>query len=144
MARNPRPFNAKALTRFAVPGIRAQLGPETLVRRYTILVPVEELKAGAAPRIVATAEDLQQLQLLLIKHFGGVTQSTTTPSLLGCGARDPQRPTKTQEVNRHAYFAVYAAALRASDEYFPALQRELADALVEGIIPVERQDVTIL
>jgi hypothetical protein len=144
MARKLRPFNAKALTRFAVPAIRAPLGPETLVRRYTVLVPIEELKAGAASRSIATAEDLQQLQLMLIKHFGGVTQSTTTPSLLGCGARDPRRPTATLEVNRHAYFAVYAAAIRASDEYFLALQAELASALVEGIILVERQDVTIL
>jgi len=39
---------------------------------------------------------------------------------------------------------VYAAAIRASDEYFLALQKELADALVEGVILVERQDVTIL
>ena len=39
---------------------------------------------------------------------------------------------------------VYAAAVRASDAYFLALQNELREALVEGVILVERQDVTIL
>ena len=70
--------------------------------------------------------------------------STTVPSLIGWGARDPRRPKRTRELNKHAYFLAYAAAVRASDEYFLALQRELADALVEGVILVERQDVTIL
>jgi hypothetical protein len=114
------------------------------VRRYTVLVPLEEIKVAQAPRQIATADDLQNVQLLLIKHFGGVTMSTTTPSLLGCGARDPRKPRKTQEVNKHAYFMVYAAAIRAADDYFIALRDELADALVEGVILVERQDVTIL
>ena len=41
-------------------------------------------------------------------------------------------------------FTVYAAAVRVSDEYLLTLQKELADALVEGVILVERQDVTIL
>jgi hypothetical protein len=51
---------------------------------------------------------------------------------------------ETLELNQHAYFMVYAAPVRASDEYFLALQRELAEALREGVILVERQDVTIL
>jgi hypothetical protein len=105
---------------------------------------MEEIVAGRAPRRVATDRDLQKLQSLLIKDFGGVTTATTAPSLAGWGARDPRRPVKTQEINRHAYFTVYAAAVRASDEYFLALQRELAEALAEGIILIERQDVTIL
>jgi hypothetical protein len=105
---------------------------------------MEEIKASRAPRQVATADDLQNLQLLLIKHFGGVTMSTTVPSLLGWGARDPRKPRKTQELNKHAYFMVYAAAIRAADEYFLALRDELGAALVEGVILVERQDVTIL
>ena len=144
MARAPRPFNPKSVTRFAVPAIRPQLGPETLVRRYTILVPVEEIRAGAAPRPIATGDDLQRLQLTLIKHFGGVTMSVTVPSLVGWGARDPRRPSQTRELNKHAHFTVYAAAVRASAEYFLALRNELAGALVEGVLLVERQDVTIL
>jgi hypothetical protein len=93
---------------------------------------------------VATADDLQNLQLTLIKHFGGVTLSVAVPSLVGAGARDPRKPRKTIEVNKHAFFTVYAAATQASDDYFHAMQRELADALAEGVILVERQDVMIL
>lgn len=144
MARTRRPFNPKALRRYAVAAIRPQLGPETLVHRYTILVPVEQIKAGEAPRAIATADDLQSLQLMLTTHFGGVTLSVTVPSLIGWGARDPRKPKKTLELNKHAHFTVYASAIRASDDYFLTLQKELADALVEGVILVERQDVTIL
>ncbi|MBI1914044.1 MAG: hypothetical protein HYS12_04815 [Planctomycetes bacterium] len=81
---------------------------------------------------------------MFVKHFGGVTYAATVPSLVGSGARDPRRPVQTQELNKHAYFSVYAAAVRASDEYFLALQKELAEALAEGVILIERQDVTIL
>jgi hypothetical protein len=144
MPRRQRAVNPKALQRYAVPEIRARLGPETLVRRFTVFVPMEEIKVGQPSRSIATADDLQELQSLLIKDFGGVTTSTTAPSLVGWGARDPRRLKKTQEVNRHAYFTVYAAAVRASDAYFLALQKELAEALVEGVILIERQDVTIL
>lgn len=144
MARTQRPFNPKALRRLAVPAIWAQLGPETLVRRYTVLVPVQEIKTGEAPRMLATDDDLLNLQLLLIEHFGGLTSSASTPSLIGWGARDPRRPKKTLELNKHTHLTVYAAAVRASDEYFLALQKELSEALVEGVILVERQDVTIL
>ena len=144
MARTQRPFNPKVLRRYAIPVIRPQLGPETLVRKFTVLVPLEQISAGKASRKIATSYDLQKLQMLLVRHFGGVTMSTTAPSLAGWGARDPRKPKQTRELNKHAYFAVYAAAVRASDEYFLALQKELAEALVEGVILVERQDVTIL
>jgi hypothetical protein len=144
MGKSQRPFNPDALRIHARQAIRAQLGPETLVRRYTVFVPLEEIKVGMLPRKIATDHDLKQLQLMLIRHFGGVTASTITPSLIGSGARDPRKPKKTQEINKHAFFVVYAAAVRASDDYFHALREELADALVEGVILVERQDVTIL
>jgi hypothetical protein len=74
MAKSPRPFDPKALRRYAVAAIRPRLGPTTLVHRYTMLVSVEQIKAGD----------------------------------------------------------------------FLALQQELADALVEGLILVKRMDVTIL
>jgi hypothetical protein len=115
-----------------------------LVYRYTVFVPTEEIKNGATKRQVATPSDLMKLQQALIKDFGGVTYSVAVPSLVGAGARDPRRPKKSIEVNQHVYFSVYAAATRASDDYFRALQKELADALAEGIILVERQDVMIL
>ncbi len=144
MTRSQRPFDPRALQRHSGPEIRARLGPETLVRRFTVLVPVEEVQTGQALRRIASDRDLRTLQSLLVKDFGGVTTATAAPSLVGWGARDPRRPKKTQEVNRHAYFTVYAAAVRASDKYFLALQKELADALAEGVILIERQDVTIL
>jgi hypothetical protein len=144
MAKRRRPFDPKALRSHADAALRPRLGPDTLVYRYTVFVPVEEVKAGMASRHVATANDLESLQWTLVKHFGGVTYSVAVPSLVGAGARDPHKPKRSIEVNKHAYFAVYAAATRASDDYFRALQKELADALAEGVILVERQDVLIL
>jgi hypothetical protein len=105
---------------------------------------VLQIAASKPPIPIATEEDLQSLQLLLIKDFGGVTLSATIPSLIGAGARDPRHPKKTLELNKHAQFTVYAAAVAASNAYFLALQRELAEALGEGVILIERQDVTIL
>jgi len=144
MAKRRRPFDPRALRTHAVAALWPQLGPDTLVYRYTVFVPVEQVKVGGSSRPVATADDLQNLQLTLITHFGGVTQFIAVPSLVGAGARDPRKPKKTIEYNKHAYFTVYAAATRASDDYFRALQKELADALAEGVILVERQDVLIL
>ena len=141
MTGTTRPFNPKALRPYGVAAIWPQLGPETLVRRYTVLVPVQQVQTGAAPRMLATLDDLQNLQYMLIKHFGGVTVSA---SLIGWGARDPRRPKQTLEHNKHTPVSVYAAAVRASDEYFLALQKELSEALDEGVIQIERQDVTIL
>jgi hypothetical protein len=115
-----------------------------LVYRYTVFVPVEEVSDGGTSRPVATSRDLMRLQVLLVSHFGGVTFSNAVPSIVGAGARDPRKPKKTIEYNKHAYFTVYAAATRASDDYFRALQKELAEALAEGVILVERQDVLIL
>jgi hypothetical protein len=139
-----RPFDPRSLLRYAVPEIRPRLGPETVVRKYTVLVPMEEIRAGRPTRLIASAKDLEKLQFLLVRNFGGVTVSPAVPSLIGWGARDPRKPEQTRELNKHAYFSVYAAATRASDEYFLALQRELRDALAEGVILVERLDVTIL
>jgi len=144
MAKSQTALDLKALQTYAVPEIRAQLGPETLVRRFTVLVPVEEVKKGRAPRRIATDDDLLQVQLRLAEDFGGLTTSISIPSLIGWGARDPRRPRQTMEVNRHAHYSVYAAAVRASDEYFLAIQKKLATALGEGVILIERQDVTIL
>jgi len=63
MAKSQTALDLKALQTYAVPEIRAQLGPETLVRRFTVLVPVEEVKKGRAPRRIATDDDLLQVQL---------------------------------------------------------------------------------
>lgn len=71
MAKKRRPFNPESLRRHGVPAVRAQLGPETLVRRYTVVVPIEQIRLGRESVLLATAEDLQALQLMLIDHFGG-------------------------------------------------------------------------
>ena len=71
-------------------------------------------------------------------------RNISIPSLIGWGARDSRRPQQTMEINRHVHYSVYAAAVRASDEYFLTIQKALALALGEGVILIERQDVTIL
>ncbi|MCI0458834.1 MAG: hypothetical protein L0Z62_17895 [Gemmataceae bacterium] len=47
-------------------------------------------------------------------------------------------------MNEHFPFVVYAAPLPESDAYFRTLQGELRDALAEGIILIERQEVIFL
>lgn len=42
------------------------------------------------------------------------------------------------------YYVVYAAPSREADDYFRALQRELQDALEEGVILIEKQQVSLL
>jgi hypothetical protein len=145
MALPRRPFNPEALKPLAVLELRPAIGAGTvLLWRYTVFVPVEEVHADGTVREVASLDDLDNLEGMLADHFGGVTAPTTVPGLRGFGARDPARPDQTREVNRHASFLVYAAARGASDAYFLALRRELEEALAEGVILVERQDVTIL
>lgn len=145
MAREQRPVNPEALKPHTVPEIRCALGTDTIVAwRYTVLVPVAEVKSQGAARPIASEADLQRLEDVLSADFGGVSEPATVPSFRGFGPRDPLQPLQTREENRHAAFIVYAAAHGASDRYFLALRRELEDALVEGVILVERQDVTIL
>jgi hypothetical protein len=145
MAPPKRPFNPEALSRFVVPELRARLGADTVaVWRYTVFVPVEEYRADGQMLPVATANDLESLEGMLADHFGGITAPAAVPALKGAGARDPAHPEATREFNRHATFTIYAAARGISDEYFRALRRELEDALAEGVILIERQDVTIL
>lgn len=144
MSRRRRAVNPEALEPYALAAIRAQIGEGALVWRYTVMVPVEQIGPGSHRRRIATRQDLRTLAALFADHLGGYTTAVSIPSLFGSGARDPSRPDETREANKHAYSSVYAAAVRASDEYFLALRRELEDALAEGVILVERQDVTIL
>lgn len=145
MERTKRPFNPKALKRYAIRRkIRPPIGSEGVVYRYTLLVPIQQLVPGRCVQEIATADDLERLEEMLADHFGGVTTSTTVPAFRGRGARDPKRPEVSRETNTHASFVVYAAAIGESDAYFRALRHELEEALAEGIILVERQDVTFL
>jgi hypothetical protein len=145
MASTPRPFNPEALIPFVVAEVRPPIGIGTvLVRRYTILLPIAQVLADGTNRPVASGQDRVALEIALVDHFGGVTVPANVPVIKGLGARDPQHPEQSQEVNVHTYFLVYAAIHEASDRYFLALKRELEEALVEGVILIERHEVTIL
>ncbi len=48
------------------------------------------------------------------------------------------------EQNEHLAFEVYAAPVQESDDYFRAIRRELEAALCEGVILIERLQVTLI
>jgi len=114
------------------------MGPGETLWRYTVTVPLEEVIPQKRQR--ATAEDLESLQLMFIQHFGGVT---TLPNSTGFGLRDSSRPDQPPEMNVNTYFVILASPVPESDAYFRALREELAAALDEGVILVERQEVWI-
>jgi hypothetical protein len=134
-----RPFRPKALERFALPGLYPRMGPGERVLRYTVVVPLEEVRPKKRPK--ATIRDLDNLEQMLAKHFGGLT---TLPPSTGYGLRDPRQSDQEPEMNYNAYFVVYASPLREADAYFRALQQELRQALDEDVILVERQEVWLL
>jgi len=133
MARARRLFNPHVLDKLSHAPIKPSIGIGALVWRFTILVPIEETKPGRAPKLVATDEDLVNLEITLTNHFDGLT---IPPDSVGYGLRGKQI-----EINTHTSFVVYAAASTPSDLYFQALRRELQNALVQEIILVERQEV---
>ncbi len=135
MARKRRPFNPEALSAYALTAVKPAIGIGALVWRYTVLVPVEEARPGQRPRRIASNEDIDQLQDMLFAHFGGVT---VLPRTAGYGLREG-----TLELNTHRPFAVYAAAVAASEKYFEALRHELEEALIQETILVERQEVWV-
>ena len=134
-----------------VPLLQADVGSpvSTSVSRYRFFVPVAQIireSARAVRRVeVATAEDIYTLRNTLIRHFGGVTVLHQPPApAFGVGARDPLDVAGTLEQNEHVAFEVYAAPVQEADDYFRALRRELEAALLEGVILVEKQQVTLL
>jgi hypothetical protein len=134
-----RPFNSKALEEYAVPQLYPRVGSASPVYRYTIVVPFEQLRPTKKAK--ATPQDLEELQDLLIRDFAGLV---TPPSCPGYGLRDPDRPDDEPEMNYNAHFVIYAAPVRESDQYFRALQLELQEALAEGVILIEKQEVFLL
>lgn len=134
-----------------VPMIQADVGSNVPVdvARYRLLVPIAQLvasRSGEVERVmVATLNDLDTLQQTFVRHLGGATVYLQEPSpIRGVGARDPMNVAGTGEQNEHNMFEVYAAPIHASDEYFRAVRRELEDALGEGVILIERQQVTLI
>ena len=94
---------------------------------------MEETRPGGSPRSVATFEDFEKLQTLLIRHFDGVT---ILPNSVGYVLRGER-----VELNKHVPFVVYAAATTASDLYFQTLRKELEEALLQETVLVERHEV---
>ncbi len=136
-----RPFNPEALSTYASEAIRPPIGVGALVWRYAILVPLEERKLHQAETILlADTEDLENLRALLSDVFGGVT---VLMPLIGSGLRDPRDP-MSLELNKSLPFVVYATPIATSDRYVEKLQQELQEALDQGLVLVERQEVFLL
>jgi hypothetical protein len=145
MDKAQRPFKPEALHPYVVAEMRPRIGAGSVaVWRFTVFVPVAGIRSDSTTYDIATDDDLENLESLLADTFGGVTLPTIVPVLKGFGAPDPNRPEETRDMNEHTYYTVYAAVHESSDRYFLALRQELEEALAEGVILVERQDVTIL
>jgi hypothetical protein len=134
-----------------VPVVQAEVGSGVAVTvyRYRILVPINQVirETVGKPREVPIAndEDIQLIRSTLLRHFGGLTTTLVDlPSVRGLGARDPQRPVETLEENEHTTFEVYAAPIHESDDYFRTLRKELQEALGEGVILIERQEIVLI
>jgi hypothetical protein len=106
--------------------------------RYTVFVPVVQFLPER--RNKATPQDLLELQRMLREQFLGVS---VLQRLSGHGLRNPQRRGQP-EMNEHIPYMVYTAPLPEADDYFRDLKSELQDALNEGVILVERQDVIFI
>ena len=134
-----------------VPVLQADVGApvSTVVFRYRLLVPIAQLVRESARefRRVPVASDLDVFTIRnsLIRHFGGVTVLHQPPApAFGVGARDPSNVADTLEQNEHVAFEVYGAPVQDTDDYFRALRRELEEALREGVILIERHEVTLI
>jgi hypothetical protein len=118
--RKPRPFQRQALDGLAVPEMKPRMGPGETLWRYTVTVPLEEIKPQKRQK--ATAEDLVNLQEMFVDHFTGFTRP---PNLPGCGLRDPNKPERMPEVNYNGYFAVLASPISEAEAHFRDLREEL-------------------
>jgi hypothetical protein len=134
--RKRRPFRPEALDEHADPMLRLRMGPGEVLWRYTITIPLEEIRPRK--RQIATAADLMNLTTMFANHFGGLTRY---PETFGHGLRDPDDPQAVPEMNVNISFAVLASPVSRSDSYFRALREELETALDEGVILVERVQV---
>jgi hypothetical protein len=134
-----------------VPVIQAEIGTPIplLVHRYRLLLPITQIVRESASTVrrilVATASDIDTIRDSLTRHFGGVTVLHQPPAAAsGIGARDPADVVRTLEHSEHVAFEVYAAPVQESDDYFRTMRHQLEEALREGVIFVERQQVTLV
>ncbi|MGH7226084.1 MAG: hypothetical protein ACRELF_22955, partial [Gemmataceae bacterium] len=134
-----------------IPILQADVGSAVSVSvyRYRLLVPIAQIIRESAHEVrrvlVATEGDVFTIRNALIRHFGGVTVLHQPPApAFGVCPRDPSNVTDTLEQNEHIAFEVYAAPVQDSDDYFRVLRSELQQALQEGVILIERQQVTLI
>jgi hypothetical protein len=134
-----------------VPILQADVGSpvSVSVHRYRLLVPIAQIIRESIHEVrrvqVATDAEIFTIRNALIRLFGGVTVLHQPPApAFGVGARDPLNVQETLEQNEHVAFEVYAAPVQEADNYFRALRRELQEALEEGVILIERQQVTLI
>jgi hypothetical protein len=133
-----RPFRRSALDAYASPDLRLRMGPGEAAWRYTLTLPLEEIKPRKRQK--ATLEDLDNLERMFADHFRGFSR---LPNSLGYGLRDATKPEQGTEMNYNVSFVVLVAPVPQADAYFRALRKELQTALQEGVILVERHDVWI-
>jgi hypothetical protein len=134
-----------------IPVLRADIGSSipVSVYRYRLYVPVAQIIPESPTAIrtvtIATKADVFTIRNTLIRHFGGVTMLHQAPApAFGIGARDPAHVEETLEQNEHVTFEVYSAPIQEADDYFRTLRQELQDALQEGVILIERLQVTLI
>jgi hypothetical protein len=133
-----RPVRREAVEGLAIAVLRPRMGPGETLWRFTLTVPLEEIRPRKRQK--ATAEDLDTLQQMFVVHFGGFTRLGDST---GYGLRDPEKPGEEPEMNVNTSFVVLASPVPEAEVYFRALREELEVALDEGVILVERQTVWI-
>jgi hypothetical protein len=89
-----RPFNPGALKKYAASDLSARIGAGSPVNRYTIVVPIEQIRPTRKAK--ATAQDLEELEQLLILRFRGIT---TPPAFAGYGLRGTSQAGEEPEMN---------------------------------------------
>jgi hypothetical protein len=137
-----RRFRLEDLDALAIPELHPPIGiGGALVWRYTLLIPISEGAAGEQPAPLEGALELcNDIMQKLSDHFRGLT---VLPLLQGYGLRDSGDP-KSIETNVNLPIQVLAAPIAAADKYFETLQDGVRDALQQGLVLVERQDVFLL
>src|SRR5436853_221143 len=68
-----RPFNPDALKPHATSWLQPNVCNWSSVWRYTVFVPVEHIRDDGTVQPIATPDDLNNLELTLITHLGGIT-----------------------------------------------------------------------
>jgi hypothetical protein len=134
-----RRFRPQVVQKFVSPNLRPRMDSGEIAFRYTVAVPIQEVQPRNLAK--ATPADLRRLEEMFTRHFCGFTSLPASP---GFGLRNPEDPEEAPEMNINVFYVVYSAPSRDADDYFRALQQELQEALEEGVILIEKQQVSLL